>query len=167
MKLPNAVYNGISFPSLMSCPLFFALCVTVDGLSGTFSKVLDVANADGVSEHVTSKTVHGESHSRNHLRTVIASDLGIVHKTEYWGQIQVGTPPQQFSVIFDTGSGNLILPSSNCNSLGCSSVRKYNHQDSQTALVIGKGGESLKKNPQQKSEATIHFGTGEIHGQFY
>lgn len=107
------------------------------------------------------------SQSKVHLKSVLASEVGIIHKTEYWGKVFVGTPAKEFSVIFDTGSGNLILPSMKCTSVACNSHEKYDPANSKTGLLVGKEGKSIETNPEQRKEATIKFGTGKIHGQFY
>ncbi len=44
---------------------------------------------------------------------------------EYYGDISIGTPGQTLSVIFDTGSSDLWVPSSACNSRGCSMHAKF------------------------------------------
>jgi len=114
-----------------------------------------------------SAEVVDRSRTRAKVRTISASEVGIVHKTEYWGQIFVGSSSQKFSVIFDTGSGNLILPSTSCGSLACQAHTRYDPSQSSSSVRVGKHGQPLQASPSDKKESTVKFGTGKIHGQFY
>merc|ERR1719310_1627879 len=78
----------------------------------------------------------------------------VVHKTAYWGSMSIGSPPQPFKVIFDTGSGNLIIPSSECSVPGCQPHRKYNRRSSTTSAAV--------ENEKGERCSEITFGTGQI-----
>ncbi|XP_027716700.1 napsin-A [Vombatus ursinus] len=72
---------------------------------------------------------------------------------QYYGEIGLGTPPQNFSVIFDTGSSNLWVPSRRCNffSLGCWFHHRYDP----------KASSSFRPNGTQFS---IRYGAGRLDG---
>jgi hypothetical protein len=55
---------------------------------------------------------------------------------QYYGPVSVGTPPQNFEVIFDTGSSNLWVPSATCTT-SCGSHARYKHGSSSTYQANG------------------------------
>jgi len=103
-----------------------------------------------------SQTVHTTRHNLRHKN---ANLMEVIHKTAYWGTVKLGTPPQEFRVIFDTGSGNLIIPSDSCDSDGCNVHKKYSPKDSSTAASV--------VNERGESATEISFGTGDISGDYY
>ncbi|KAG8505706.1 Pregnancy-associated glycoprotein, partial [Galemys pyrenaicus] len=54
----------------------------------------------------------------------------------YIGNIAVGTPPQNFKVIFDTGSTDLWVPSIYCSSPACLNHQVFNPRESSTFLTL-------------------------------
>lgn len=94
-----------------------------------------------------------------------SANTRIVHKTAYYGRIEVGTPRQPFTVVFDTGSGNLMIPSTYCQSRACTMHKRFDRKSSTTAEDIEADGSKSKKGAP-RDQITVTFGTGEISGVF-
>jgi hypothetical protein len=95
------------------------------------------------------------------------SSGGVVqHKSAYYGRIAVGGPKtQEFDVVFDTGSGHLVLPSTMCRSKTCMDHRRYKRKASLLAQDIDVDGTAVKPG-QMRDQITVSFGTGEVTGVF-
>ncbi|XP_013109286.1 lysosomal aspartic protease [Stomoxys calcitrans] len=107
----------------------------------------------------TSKDIRAE---KSVLRSKynIPQDRGVVDELlsnslnmAYYGDITIGTPPQKFIVMFDSGSSNLWVPSSHCWiwDIACKQHNQYNHDESSTYV----------KNGEQIS---IQYGSGSMSG---
>jgi hypothetical protein len=88
--------------------------------------------------------------------------------SEYYGQVIVGSPPQKFMVVFDTGSGNLLLPSKECVDEACTSHKRFDSALSATAMQVAYADQPSTPVASDGSRdvVTITFGTGEMSGVY-
>jgi len=75
---------------------------------------------------------------------------------QYYGVVEIGTPPQSFQVIFDTGSSNLWVPKVGCTHCGLPFIsHKSKYDDSKSSTYVADG-----------SDFEIQYGSGSVSGFF-
>jgi len=84
-------------------------------------------------------------------------------KSDYHGTILVGTPGLPMTVVFDTGSGHLLLPSMYCKTEACRVHTRYRRSSSSTGRDINFNGSAVVRGKPRDS-ITVEFGTGEATG---
>ncbi|CAK7896919.1 saccharopepsin [[Candida] anglica] len=103
----------------------------------------DNSNVNGAQIPFVDQTGNGGGSAKTPLTNYL--------NAQYFTEIELGTPPQQFKVILDTGSSNLWIPSQDCSSLACFLHQKYDHDASSSYKANG-------------SEFAIQYGSGSLEG---
>ena len=122
----------------MQFTLFFILLTTIFGVHIPLYKI---------TKTLQSKQLHLDLLLSDSKETTLP-----VHdysNAQFYASISIGTPPQIFNVIMDTGSSNLWIPSS-CG-LSCIFKSKYTHSKSSTYVVDGR-------------DFKIQYGSGPVAG---
>lgn len=78
---------------------------------------------------------------------------GMIAVTQFFANITVGNPKQTFQVVFDTGSGNLVIPSSKCTKRACAIHHRFESSKSTSFKLVA------------EEVTSIVYGTGKLSGQ--
>jgi len=92
---------------------------------------------------------------------VLLHDLG---NAQYYGEVRIGSPPQEFEVVYDTGSADTWVPGTSCaaNSLNCGGKNVFDETASTSfSTPVFTDGENTVD-----VRFTIEYGSGKVEGTY-
>jgi len=118
-----------------------------------------IASADRIPIHHQPLTMEMLTAQKEHLQQKINFMAGASVEvpvkdhmnTQYFVNVEIGTPAQEFMVVPDTGSSNLWIYSSDCRSIPCRTHSTYDSSKSSTYEISGR-------------DFVIEYGSGGVKG---
>ncbi|CAE8639951.1 unnamed protein product [Polarella glacialis] len=89
-----------------------------------------------------------------------------LHVTEYYGKVLMGDPPQEFGLVFDTGSGNIVLPTIKCGDEACEDHHRFSSSASHSAIQVALEDGTVLAPGDERDTTTITYGTGKLTGEY-
>lgn len=154
------------FRSLALSAALAATAVSADLLTIPLSKVPDEEHfANLLSSHTPPRlaAMSGVATGRKLIRGADDKEENVVLKdlmnAQYYGTLKIGTPAQEFQVVFDTGSADLWVPATACltKSTNCAAKTAYDETASSSFSKVAEGA---------KSDFNIVYGSGPVTGKF-
>uniref|UniRef100_A0A667HH16 Chymosin-like n=1 Tax=Lynx canadensis TaxID=61383 RepID=A0A667HH16_LYNCA len=105
----------------------------------------------GLLEDFLKEHPYGIRKKYSNLDKVSNEPLANFLDCQYFGKIYIGTPPQEFTVVFDTGSSDLWVPSVDCKSYACKIHHRFDPSKSSTFQNLNE-------------PLSIQYGTGSMQG---
>jgi cathepsin D len=140
---------------VLAVAAFLLLAVSVQcAIRVPLVKKLSVNDELRIEAHLTGAAPKGyesNSYSVTDGNNGVPVVINNFQNAQYYGLVSIGTPAQNFEVIFDTGSSNLWIPSANCSLFSCYLHTRYNSAKSSSYRANG-------------TSFGIQYGSGPVSG---